>query len=98
MEITKTIDGTTLTIALDGRLDTITSKELEKDIHVSLDGVTELVFDFEKLTYITSAGLRILSLAQKIMNKQGQMVIRNVQPDVQEVFDITGLSSFLQIE
>ena len=98
MKITKTTDGTSLTFALEGRLDTISSKDLEKELRTSAAGITELVFDFEKLSYITSAGLRVLSMAQKMMRKQGHMVIRNPQPDVQEVFDVTGLSAFLEIE
>ena len=98
MEIIKTKDGGKLTIALDGRLDTITSQQLEKELRTSINGITELVFDFEKLTYITSAGLRVLSVAQKVMNKQGSLIIRNTQPDVMEVFDVTGLSDIMDIE
>ena len=98
MEIIKTQEDTKLTIALDGRLDTITSKDLETELRASIDGITELVFDFEKLTYITSAGLRVVSVAQKFMNKQGSMVIKNANPEVKEVFDITGLTDVLTIE
>ena len=98
MEIIKTKDGGKLTIALDGRLDTITSQQLEKELRTSINDITELVFDFEKLTYITSAGLRVLSVAQKVMNKQGSLLIRNTQPDVMEVFDVTGLSDIMDIE
>ena len=98
MEIMKSLEGTSLTIALDGRLDTITSRDLEKELRDSVPGLTELVFEFEKLTYITSAGLRVISLAKKLMNKQGHMTIRHIQPDVMEVFEATGLSAFLDIE
>ena len=98
MEIIKSLEGTSLTIALDGRLDTITSRDLEKELRDSVPGLTELVFEFEKLTYITSAGLRVISLAKKLMNKQGHMTIRHIQPDVMEVFEATGLSAFLDIE
>ena len=56
------------------------------------------MFDFEKLSYITSAGLRVMSLAKRVMNRQGRMVLRNMQDDVREVFDITGLSDVLEIE
>ena len=98
MEITKTLEGTTLTIALDGSLDTITSRQLEKELRTSITGVTELIFDFEKLTYITSAGLRVIVTSQKVMTRQGKMVLRNMQPGVREVFDITGLSKVLNIE
>ena len=98
MEITKTLEGTTLTIALDGSLDTITSRQLEKELRTSITGVTELIFDFEKLTYITSAGLRVIVTSQKVMTRQGKMVLRNMQPGVREVFDVTGLSKVLNIE
>ena len=98
MEIIKDKEGSKLTIILDGRLDTITSQQLEKELRTSINGITELVFDFEKLTYITSAGLRVLSVAQKVMNKQGSLIIRNTQPDVREVFDVTGLSDIMHIE
>ena len=98
MEISKITEDSKLTIALNGRLDTITSQQLEKELRTSINGITELVFDFEKLTYITSAGLRVLSAAQKVMNKQGSLVIRNMQPDVREVFDVTGLSDIMNIE
>lgn len=97
MEITKTREGGKMTIALDGRLDTITSKQLEKELRTSIDGVTELVFDLEKLTYITSAGLRVLSVAQKVMNRQGHLSIIHSQPDVMEVFDVTGLTDVMEI-
>ncbi len=98
MEIVKRAEGTGLTIALEGRLDSVSSRDLEKELCASVPGLTELVFEFEKLSYITSAGLRVISLAKKLMNKQGHMVIRHVQPDVMEVFDATGLSAFLDIE
>lgn len=98
MEIKKTAEGTRLTVALEGRLDTLSSRDLEKELRATVPGLTELVFDFEKLTFITSAGLRVISLAKKLMNKQGHMVIRNTQADVMEVFDATGLSAFLEFE
>ena len=69
----------------------------EKELRTSITGVTQLIFDFEKLTYITSAGLRVLSVAQKVMNKQGSLLICNPQPDVMEVFEVTGLSEIMDI-
>ena len=98
MEISKTREGSKLTVALEGRRDTITSQQLEKELRTSIDGVTELVFDLEKLVYITSAGLRVLSAAYKVMRRQGSMKILNSQPDVKEVFDITGLTAVMGIE
>ena len=98
MTIDKKLEGTTLTLALEGRLDTPTSPDLEEALAASLDGVTELVFDFSKLDYLSSAGLRVLLSAQKRMNKQGSMKLRHVNDTVKEVFDITGFADFLTIE
>ncbi len=88
----------TLNIELEGRLDTTTSPELEAELGSALDGVTELNFDFAKLDYISSAGLRVLLAAQKTMNKQGSMVIRNASDEIREIFDVTGFSDILTIE
>ena len=98
LTINKNAEDSKLTFSLEGRLDTTTSPELEAEYPTSLDGVTELVFDFEKLEYISSAGLRVLLSAQKIMNKQGSMVIRNASEEVKEIFDVTGFSDILDIE
>lgn len=98
MNIVKQTAGSALTLALIGRLDTTTSPELEKEIKASISGVTELIFDFAELEYVSSAGLRVLLAAQKMMNKQGKMVIRHVSETVMEVFDITGFSDILTIE
>ena len=98
MRIEKTDNGTALTIALEGRLDTTTAPELEKEIRASLNGITDLKFDLEKLEYISSAGLRVLLLAQKIMNKQGSMKLSGVNDVVMEVFEVTGFADILTIE
>ena len=98
MTITKTLDGTKLTIALEGRLDTTTSPQLEAEMHPAIDDATELTFDLEKLAYISSAGLRVLLSAQKIMNKQGSMTIKNVCPEIMDIFDVTGFVDILNIE
>ena len=90
MEIKKTVEGSKLTLAPVGRVDTLTAPELEGALE--LDGVTELVFDLVELEYISSAGLRVLLSAQKTMNKQGSMTVLNPKPAVKEVFDITGFS------
>lgn len=96
MNITKTLEDKKLMIALEGRLDTNTAPEL--DAELQLDGVEELVFDFEKLEYVSSAGLRVLLAAQKIMTKQGKMIIRNVADIIMEVFEMTGFADILTIE
>ena len=98
MEILKKTEDSMLEIALTGRLDTTTAPSLEAELKSSLDNVTELVLDFEKLDYVSSAGLRVILGAQKVMNKQGKMVIRNVCSDIMEVFDITGFSDILTFE
>ena len=98
MTINKNKSGSTLTIALEGRLDTTTAPDLEKEIKVSLDGVTELVMDFTKLDYISSAGLRVLLSAHKAMSKQGAMKVTNVNEMVMEVFEVTGFTDILTIE
>ena len=98
MEIIKNIDGSKLEFAVEGRLDTTTSPMLEKEIRDGVDGITELVFDFDRLEYISSAGLRVILTAQKIMNKQGEMKIKNVCEEIMEIFEITGFSDILSIE
>ena len=98
MTISKTLEGNNLTLALEGRLDTTTSPDLEETLGASLDGVTALVFDFTKLDYLSSAGLRVLLSAQKRMNKQGSMKLVHVNDAVKEVFEITGFADFLTIE
>lgn len=98
MNIVKTSDNDKLTIAVEGRLDTTTAPELEASIKESIEGVASLVMNFENLEYISSAGLRVLLSAQKIMNKQGSMVVTNVNDDINEIFDVTGFSDLLTIE
>lgn len=97
MTISKNLEGSKLEILLEGRLDTTTSPSLEAELKQSVDGIAELVFDFAKLEYISSAGLRILLAAQKVMNKQGSMVVKNVNEVIAEVFEVTGFSDILTI-
>ena len=98
MEITKTLEDSTLTVSLSGRLDTNTAPELSETLDQSLEGVKELVLDFENLDYISSAGLRVLLSAQKKMRKQGSMTLVKVSPVVNEIFDVTGFAEILTIE
>jgi len=98
MTINKTLNGSELAIALDGRLDTTTAPELEAALKESLEGVSALTFDFEKLEYISSAGLRVLLSTQKIMNKQGSMKILHVGEIIMEIFEVTGFTDILSIE
>ncbi|MBR5360577.1 MAG: STAS domain-containing protein [Lachnospiraceae bacterium] len=98
LNINKESNGTDLTITLEGRLDTTTAPDLDNEIKSVIDGAKILTFDMADLVYISSAGLRVLLSAQKVMNKQGSMIIKNVSPDVMEIFDVTGFSDILTIE
>ena len=98
MTIEKTVNGTELTMTLSGRLDTTTAPQLETQLKESIDGVEHLVLDFAALEYLSSAGLRVLLSAQKIMNKQGSMVVRNVNETIAEIFEVTGFCDVLTIE
>ena len=98
LNINKEENGTNLTVSLEGRLDTTTAPQFEGELTSSLDGKTEVVLDLAKLEYISSAGLRVLLSAQKTMNKQGSMVLKNVSDEVKEIFEVTGFSDILTIE
>lgn len=98
MTIEKKLAGTELTIKLTGRLDTTTAPEFESEFKAGVGGVEKLVLDFSGLDYLSSAGLRVLLAAQKTMNKQGSMVVRNVNETIAEIFDITGFCDILTIE
>ena len=98
LNITKKVNGEALVIALEGRLDTTTAPQLEAALKESYAGVTKLVFDFAELAYLSSAGLRVLLQAQKTMNKQGEMVIKNVNETINDIFDVTGFIDILTIE
>ncbi len=87
-----------LTVELSGRLDTNTAPELEAALKTALEGVEELTFDFEKLDYISSAGLRVLLAAQKTMNRQGSMKVKNANEIIMEIFEVTGFADILTIE
>ena len=98
MKITKNQNGNSLCLALEGRLDTTTAPELEKELDSGLEGVTELIFDMEGLDYLSSAGLRILLGAQKTMKKQGSMKVIHVNETIMEIFEVTGFADILTIE
>ena len=98
LNITKNLDHKTLTVALEGRLDTTTAPQLEAELKSDIADVTLLIMDFEKLDYISAAGLRVLLAAQKIMNKQGAMKIIHVSDAINEIFEVTGFSDILNIE
>ena len=97
MKITKKQNGTVLEVAPEGRLDTMTAPEMEKELK-DLNGITELIMDFSALEYISSAGLRLLLSLQKTMSRQGGMKVTHVNEIVNEVFEVTGFSDILTIE
>ncbi|MBQ9815671.1 MAG: STAS domain-containing protein [Lachnospiraceae bacterium] len=97
MNIEKILNGTELTIALDGRLDANTADELETEIVNSLEGITGLIIDLDKLEYVSSAGLRVFLLTYKKMVKQGEMKIVNVNEDVMSIFEMTEFTDILDI-
>ena len=97
LNIEKKANGSELTFALTGRLDTTTAPELEKELKASLDNVTVLAIDIAALYYISSAGLRVLLSTQKIMNKQGEMKVTHVSETIMEIFEVTGFSDILTI-
>ena len=98
MNIIKTQEDSKLTVALEGRLDTVTAPQLEAELRTAVNGVTELVLDLAELSYVSSAGLRVLLSAQKVMNRQGRMIIRNVKPEIMDIFEVTGFVDILDIE
>ena len=98
MTIEKTLNGTELTVTITGRLDTTTAPQLEAEFKQSITGVEKLVLDFATLEYLSSAGLRVLLAAQKVMNKQGEMIIKNVNETINEIFEVTGFIDILTIE
>ena len=87
-----------VTLEITGRLDTTTAPELEASLKDSIADVTNLVLDFSELDYLSSAGLRVLLQTQKTMNKQGEMVVRNINETIAEIFEVTGFSDVLTIE
>ena len=98
MKVILNKNGSTLEVKVTERLDTTTAPQLEAELGGQLTDVEKLVLDFEELNYVSSAGLRVLLALQKIMNKQGEMVVRNVNESIMEVFDITGFVDVLTIE
>jgi len=98
MTIQKTANAAELTVALTGRLDTTTAPQLESELKASIEGVETLILDFAALDYLSSAGLRVLLAAQKIMNKQGKMIVKNVNETIAEIFEVTGFCDILTIE
>lgn len=98
MTIDKMIEEKKLTITLTGRLDTTTAPQLEIELKQNISGVEALILDFSGLEYLSSAGLRVLLSAQKVMNRQGSMTVKNVNEIIMEIFEVTGFVDLLTIE
>jgi anti-sigma B factor antagonist len=98
MTIEKHRQGAELTVMLEGRLDTVSAPDLDAVVKNELLGVDTFILDLKKLQYTSSAGLRVILIAQKTMNKQGKLILKNVSEAVMEVFEMTGLSDLLTIE
>ena len=98
MTIRKELNGSSLVYQLEGRLDTNTAPELEKELKQDIVPITDLVFDLKDLDYISSAGLRVVLATQKIMNRHGKMTVRNPQEPIYEIFEVTGFTDILTIE
>ena len=98
MQITKSRENDTLTIAVDGRVDSPSAVEFEKCVSESIDGVKRLIFDFKELTYISSAGLRVILMAHKKMSRQGSMKLINVNDNIMDILRLTGFSDLYVIE
>ena len=98
LDIEKITEDKKIIYSLEGRLDTTTSPDLEKEVEALPEDIQELVFDFEKLDYISSAGLRVLLAAQKLMAKQGDMKVVNVNESIMDIFEVTGFTDILTIE
>ena len=98
MKVDKTIENGKAVFKLEGRLDSTTSPELEKEIMDVIGDLNELVLDLEDLEYTSSAGMRVLLSAQRIMNSQGSMKVINVRSEIMDIFEITGFNRILTIE
>lgn len=98
MTIEKRINDTEMTLILGGRLDTVSAPQLEKEIKQEIGNIKKLILDFESLDYLSSAGLRVVLMSQKIMNKQGKMIVRNVNETIREIFEMTGFIGILTLE
>ena len=98
MEIKKLVNGDSLTLAINERLDTLTSPALQEEIEKSIGNVKHLILDFKDVLYVSSSGLRVILFAQKEMSKKGDMVITNVSDEIKELFEMTGFSEILTVK
>ena len=98
MRVEKSADGTAMTVALTGEVDSLNINEIEEELLKEVEGVKDLTFDMKELEYISSAGLRVLLQMQKMMKDRGSMVIRNTNEEVMGIFKVTGFVRLLNFE
>ena len=98
MTIETTLTDKTLTVKVSGRMDTTTAPQLEAELKRKVGGKETLILDFDNLEYLSSAGLRVVLAAQKVMNRQGKMIVRHVNETIMDIFEVTGFVDILTIE
>lgn len=98
MILTKKQNGSHLAVSVKGKLDAISAPKFEEEVASSLDGITELAVSMEEVEYLSSAGLRALLYLHQLMSEQGRLVLRNVPPVVQDIFELTGFTEIVAIE
>lgn len=97
MEMEKTNNGEKLYVKLAGEIDAVVANEIEKELLTQVEDIKELIFDLEKLEYVSSAGLRVFLAMQKRMKTQGYMEIKNTNEEVMHIFNISGFTRLLNI-
>ena len=98
MKIEKTLEGKRLAVRLEGELNTVTAPELEAAIASDLASIDDIVFDMSELTYITSAGLRILLVCQQEVEDRGEVVVCGANPEIREIMEVTGFDSIMTLQ
>ena len=99
MTVTKEKNGNTLNVAIEGDIDINTAPQLQQELDGDLDDVTEVIFDLKNTGYTSSAGLRVfLGTYQTMDDKDGRMVLRNVNTEFMDILEMTGFTDFLEIE
>ena len=99
MEVKFNKQSSSLTVVISGNIDTVTAPELDSQLQENLSGIKDLVLDFAAVDYISSAGLRVILMAnQQMEDVDGNMSVKNVNEDVRDVFEMTGFDSLLNLE
>ena len=99
MEVKFNKQDSTLTVVISGNIDTVTAPELDAQLQENIPGIKDLILDFAAVDYISSAGLRVILMAnQQMEDVDGNMTVKNVNDDVRDVFEMTGFDSLLNLE